>query len=261
MSQFPLAARVVEVIADLGERRTPRYRNASGCLVAGQTVLTAAHVLDGAVRVIVRGPDGGADEAAGSDDDVLADADSDVDGEADEDRLGDADAVGEWDACAEEGGGGRRGMKTRSPTEMRPGTMTMLRSPTRTRSGRQTRRHAQRRTGREAASAGRGSRRWGSQARRGLTRGGRTCPPKTVMATPAIAAATRKPASHASASGRHKRRRGRFLPLARRVRRPFARSFRRGSPAAARAAQHERRGHAASLNSWPSARRLAPTSQ
>ena len=67
--------------------------------------------------------------------------------------------------------------------------------------------------------------------------------------------------SHANASGRHKRRRGRFLPLTRRARRAFARSFRRGPPAAARAAQHERRGYASSLNSWPSARRLAPTSQ
>ncbi len=34
------------------------------------------------------------------------------------------------------------------------------------------------------------------------------CPVKAVMAKPATVAATRKPASHASASGRHRRRRG-----------------------------------------------------
>ena len=38
------------------------------------------------------------------------------------------------------------------------------------------------------------------------------CPLKAVTAKPVTAAATRKPVSHASASGRHKRRRGRFLP-------------------------------------------------
>jgi len=53
----PLAARVVEVIADRGEGCTPRFRSGSGCLVAGRTVLTAAHVVAGAVSVLVRGPD------------------------------------------------------------------------------------------------------------------------------------------------------------------------------------------------------------
>ena len=57
MSGFPLAARVVEVIADLGEAAHPRYRYGSGCVVAGRTVLTAAHVVTGAVRVWVRDPD------------------------------------------------------------------------------------------------------------------------------------------------------------------------------------------------------------
>ena len=57
MRPLPLAARVVEVIADRGEGRTPRYRSGSGCLVAGRTVLTAAHVVADAVSVLVRGPD------------------------------------------------------------------------------------------------------------------------------------------------------------------------------------------------------------
>jgi Trypsin-like peptidase domain len=50
----PLSARVVEVIADLGEAARPRYRYGSGCVVAGRTVLTAAHVVEGAVGVKVR---------------------------------------------------------------------------------------------------------------------------------------------------------------------------------------------------------------
>jgi WD40 repeat protein len=54
---FPLAARVLEVIADLGEGSNPRYRPGSGCVVAGRTVLTAAHVVADAVAVLVRGPD------------------------------------------------------------------------------------------------------------------------------------------------------------------------------------------------------------
>src|SRR2546423_4078477 len=53
----PLRARVVEVIADLGEDRAPRFRYGSGCIVFGRTVLTAAHVVVGAVAVRVRGPD------------------------------------------------------------------------------------------------------------------------------------------------------------------------------------------------------------
>jgi WD40 repeat protein len=55
--QVPLTARVVEVIADSGGEARPRYRYGSGCIVAGRTVLTAAHVVTGAVSVEVRGPD------------------------------------------------------------------------------------------------------------------------------------------------------------------------------------------------------------
>ena len=64
MATLPLAARVVEVIADRGEACTPRYRSGSGCVVAGRTVLTAAHVVAGAVSVAVRGPDKVARQAA-----------------------------------------------------------------------------------------------------------------------------------------------------------------------------------------------------
>jgi hypothetical protein len=64
MPPVPLAERVVEVIADRGEGQTPRYRCGSGCLVAGRTVLTAAHVVAGAVSVIVRDPDKVAYQAA-----------------------------------------------------------------------------------------------------------------------------------------------------------------------------------------------------
>jgi Trypsin-like peptidase domain len=53
----PLADRVVEVIADLGEDANPRYRYGSGCIVRARTVLTAAHVVLGAQRVSVRRPD------------------------------------------------------------------------------------------------------------------------------------------------------------------------------------------------------------
>src|SRR2546421_13039692 len=53
----PLRARVVEVTADLGEDRAPRFRYGSGCIVFGRTVLTAAHVVAGATAVRVRGPD------------------------------------------------------------------------------------------------------------------------------------------------------------------------------------------------------------
>jgi hypothetical protein len=55
--RLPLAARVVEVIADRGEPACPRYRHGSGCLVADRTVLTAAHVVIGAARVLIRDPD------------------------------------------------------------------------------------------------------------------------------------------------------------------------------------------------------------
>ena len=64
MSLVPLAERMVEVIADRGADRTPRYLCGSGCLVAGGTVLTAAHVVAGAVSVLVRGPDKVAYQAA-----------------------------------------------------------------------------------------------------------------------------------------------------------------------------------------------------
>jgi WD40 repeat protein len=57
LRSLPLAARVVEVLSDYGEGHSPRYRSGSGCLVAGRTVLTAAHVVAGAVSVLVRGPD------------------------------------------------------------------------------------------------------------------------------------------------------------------------------------------------------------
>jgi hypothetical protein len=61
---WPLAKRVVEVIADRGEAAHPRYRYGSGCVVAGRTVLTAAHVVEDAVRVTVRDPNKVAREAA-----------------------------------------------------------------------------------------------------------------------------------------------------------------------------------------------------
>ncbi len=57
MRPLPLAERLVEVIADRGEECVPRYRSGSGCRVNGRTVLTAAHVIAGAVSVMVRGPD------------------------------------------------------------------------------------------------------------------------------------------------------------------------------------------------------------
>ena len=44
------------MIADLGEAAHPRYRYGSGCVVTGRTVLTAAHVVEGAVSVTVRDP-------------------------------------------------------------------------------------------------------------------------------------------------------------------------------------------------------------
>ncbi len=56
MPEVPLTARVVEVLADLGEGCHPRYRVGSGCIVAGRTVLTAAHVVAGAIGVQVRDP-------------------------------------------------------------------------------------------------------------------------------------------------------------------------------------------------------------
>jgi hypothetical protein len=57
MAVAGLAARVVEVIADLGVSAGSRYRYGSGCIVRGRTVLTTAHVVAGAVSVVVRDPD------------------------------------------------------------------------------------------------------------------------------------------------------------------------------------------------------------
>ena len=57
MPPVPLAARVVEVIADLGVPAHPRFRYGSGFIVRAGTVLTAAHVVAGAVSVSVRDPD------------------------------------------------------------------------------------------------------------------------------------------------------------------------------------------------------------
>jgi Trypsin-like peptidase domain/Effector-associated domain 1 len=53
----PLSARVVEVIADLGDGARPRYRYGSGCIVRSRVVLTAAHVVVAARAVQVRTPD------------------------------------------------------------------------------------------------------------------------------------------------------------------------------------------------------------
>jgi hypothetical protein len=52
-----LASRVVEVIADLGPTAEDRYRYGSGCIVRARTVLTAAHLVVGAVSVVVRPQD------------------------------------------------------------------------------------------------------------------------------------------------------------------------------------------------------------
>ena len=56
MARAALAARVVEVIADLGGAGDSPCRYGSGCIVRGRTVLTAAHVVAGAVSVVVRDP-------------------------------------------------------------------------------------------------------------------------------------------------------------------------------------------------------------
>ena len=57
MAVAALAARVVEVIADLGASAASRYRYGSGCIVRGRTVLTAAHVIADVESVVVRDPD------------------------------------------------------------------------------------------------------------------------------------------------------------------------------------------------------------
>jgi tetratricopeptide (TPR) repeat protein len=51
LTGVPWSERLVEVIADFGPAG---YRYGSGCVVAGKTVLTAAHVIAGAVAVTVR---------------------------------------------------------------------------------------------------------------------------------------------------------------------------------------------------------------
>ena len=53
----PVRRRVVEVEADLGEGRSPRWRYGSGLLVGNNQVLTAAHVVTGAAAIAVRAPD------------------------------------------------------------------------------------------------------------------------------------------------------------------------------------------------------------
>lgn len=57
MAAVPMRERIVEVEADMGEGRSPRYRYGSGLLIGDRQVLTAAHVVSGAVAVSVRGPD------------------------------------------------------------------------------------------------------------------------------------------------------------------------------------------------------------
>ena len=54
---MPLSTRVVEVIADRGGGPGNRYSYGSGCIVAGSTVLTSAHVVASADSVRVRGVD------------------------------------------------------------------------------------------------------------------------------------------------------------------------------------------------------------
>ena len=56
MKAVSLADRVVEVIAEYAGSAHPRYRYGSGCVVAGGTVLTAAHVVTRAHSVYVRDP-------------------------------------------------------------------------------------------------------------------------------------------------------------------------------------------------------------
>jgi hypothetical protein len=55
LSHVPMRQRVVEVEADLGKDVTPRWRYVSGLLCGGRTVLTTAHVVQGAVTVISSG--------------------------------------------------------------------------------------------------------------------------------------------------------------------------------------------------------------
>lgn len=53
MTSDALADRLVEVIA-ITAGQTPEYRYGSGCIITGRTVLTAAHVIEGADQVLVR---------------------------------------------------------------------------------------------------------------------------------------------------------------------------------------------------------------
>src|SRR5215472_13009893 len=54
MAHYTPADRVVEVIGEYGQSSEEQFRLGSGCVVAGRVVLTAAHVVAGARRVIVR---------------------------------------------------------------------------------------------------------------------------------------------------------------------------------------------------------------
>jgi WD40 repeat protein len=51
---FDPYTRLVEVVVDSGEGFKPQWKHGTGCIVAGRTVLTAAHVVSGAVAVRVR---------------------------------------------------------------------------------------------------------------------------------------------------------------------------------------------------------------
>ena len=57
MSQVPTRQRLVKIEADLGKDVSPRWRYGSGLICGERIVLTAAHVVHGAVMVTVRGSD------------------------------------------------------------------------------------------------------------------------------------------------------------------------------------------------------------
>jgi hypothetical protein len=52
----PIYRRIVAVEADFGEGARPRWQYGSGLLIGGRQLLTAAHVVQGAVAVTVRRP-------------------------------------------------------------------------------------------------------------------------------------------------------------------------------------------------------------